>query len=690
MDKREIMLFLFVIMLLICAAALAEGAAADATISGGDGSGSYSVDSADYEFTLSSTQVQTGQSFQICFFVKDAVHLKVRMAKAENADWSQRREVDGSTGRWDESMSESGTYVFTPIATFENSREVIYASTTLTVTAESDLGPITLNSIPNTVKPNTAITGSFSNVSGAEWYHVKYVYLVESSGEETLLDYEMDADKSRQLNLPATEKTGLYRLWIYAGATNRNASYVEKIILVTDKTVSSDVRLTVEGQSETYTGLAQQKIWFTVTAPGSTAFRVLNANGYWDYFDSRSLADGSYSFWRRYNSGSYAVVAEAAYDGGYNWDGVDTDDFNWENLTWSKCSNTVTMNLTAKGKSAPATAVVPSSVERGERLAVTINSLGSGASRGTRFYCYIRNMDDWHIGAGITGDGTVPQTVYFPTGNMDAGRYYVIVESFADGYDLNAGSAYMFEVTDSGQSTFVFELPDQVYENRAFTISAYEPDASRISLYIKNTADGTEKDIGAYTGHYIYDTNFKMLYGEYDIYAVAHYEGGTTRNSETKHVSCGYIGQIGTGDYSVNSVVKQGDPFIVTINSLQGKDEYYGGGVQGQEPYTDWDECSQKIIISSEGLETGSYKLEVWCSADGYKGNSSVRNVQIVAASEKVFVLPEETTEIGNEAFRGIPNAIFYVPASVTAIPSGAFEPGTRIIRPDGSTQIIE
>lgn len=360
---------------------------------------------------------------------------------------------------------------------------------------------ITLSQNTITITENGAsggITGSFVKDARAEWYRVRLVYCGPNGDwddNEIRDDFRDDENISNSFTYDRTDFTraGVYEVQVTGGATGYNGTD-HRVRILAMEAAQSQIELTVNGNDGSETDVevgANENMIIRIHAPGATAIRLFDGER-WEWWDSRCLeGNGWAEFERSYDAGEYGFIAQAAYDEGYNWDEFnDYENFDaFTDLSWTAASNIVHATVTADGYTDGAVIANIGTVTRGKLLAVTVTSAGNSDSltRATSIDANIQHEDGWNVGNGM-GSGNLdpedyPYTFLFPTGNMEPGRYYVYVYSHALGY--NTTRSYMtFEVVESDESPFIFEMQDGLVADQTFCMSAYveEPIILKSSL----------------------------------------------------------------------------------------------------------------------------------------------------------------------------------------------------------------
>lgn len=276
-----------------------------------------------------------------------------------------------------------------------------------------------------------------------------------------------------------------------------------------------------------------------------------------DYDWEDESYDQSYSFDYGFVSGDQSVYAQVAYE----WDE------NGKDWIWTGVTNSLKLSVTGKGDAPkPVLKFVKTdetgaevlddtiTINRGDLLKVQIVSASGPDGNNetitsTHFHGYIRDRYYGFQHAEIDLETKkLPAYLTFPTASLEEGEYYVEVDGCLEKYDWN-GTWIKFNVIEpsyeAGNEPFILNIQEPVYANTPFSISAYEPNASRIEIVIHNKADGEDTSHDAikdwFEGNAADDHDERVDRGTYEIYAIAYYENGKNpRTREKKEIEAGY------------------------------------------------------------------------------------------------------------------------------------------------------
>ena len=218
--------------------------------------------------------------------------------------------------------------------------------------------------------------------------------------------------------------------------------------------------LTVNGESETVTGVEGKNVTLLIRAPGATGVRLWyptgEGGGYWEYFDSyRPL--NYLEIKQSYYIGNWTLYAMACYDEYEGWVG-DAD------IAWTVISNEVLLSVPEPTETLTAPSVTlngktdPVTVTQGDWLRASITG-PVGAGEGYQASVYKKD-DDVN---GSEGEQYMPyesyyvfdneNVLYLPPFRFEPGDYKLGVYGCAPGYKNSPETELFFAVreTDEGE-----------------------------------------------------------------------------------------------------------------------------------------------------------------------------------------------------------------------------------------------
>ena len=256
----------------------------------------------------------------------------------------------------------------------------------------------------------------------------------------------------------------------------------------------NDVTLKLNGSADAaMSALSNERIRFTVEAPGATAVRLVQDDG--NELRTEQIWEGQYSNtvcleqeWM-FQEGTYVFLAQARYD---SYGDTNLWDDPWEN---SAESGRITLTVTSRGLLPE-----PSAAWTGENTASGLNWLRVQITQPM-------NMGEWYwadIGIPKT-NGDVEwfdqmhfaedNTLAFPAARFDPGYYAMDVFAGAYGYQNRPARLY-FTVTMPGQAMpeGLMLSRDTVSAGESLEIAGYVPGAEELRFVIRKNQDPTWTD----------------------------------------------------------------------------------------------------------------------------------------------------------------------------------------------------
>ncbi|MBQ7488161.1 MAG: glycoside hydrolase family 5 protein, partial [Clostridia bacterium] len=637
------------------------------------------------EISLGSNDVPHGENLNVGISIdSDAQGYGLYVISGDNrtAYWDYTETIDGGNRILNipTDTMPLGEYKLT-IYSYAEGRSPGYASAWFNVTVNGSLDAPVLRDIPGLVAQGQSLEASFDQVDDAQWYNIRLLYCGEYGYQEEQVyrnTVSQDQADANLLFLDSTylQSTGKYRIQVSACAEYRENGTGEAAFWVV-KNTEQGITLLIENDDQDISDWpARKDFTVKIIAPGATAIRFLDINGNWNYQDSRNLnSQGLYQTTQTPDSGTYIIAAQAAYDDGYNWDTIDTWNFDWTMLNWSKTSNEVRVSVSALGTADAASFSLPNGITRGELLHVIINSAGDEASAcsGNRFLVYpVNEFGDINgdtIDTGVID--TFPVTVSLPTGDREGNTMWIRVVSLREGYNSSTSEPQAIPLNQGtdGQA-IIFNVQENILSGVNFSASVWAPDAAFITLWVRNnTADETEfQSWGDYSGSYI---NNPWLWigdaGEYEFYVVAHYadsNGNETGRAESEHLirTAIYSKTIQMPFVAVPSVVPGNQRLAFRVDGLdQDAVDYWNIRVHDCDG---WDEIAffciddytslpASFILPANQISADRYyNIEVW--VDGPKAEGKNYNITIHASDgSDILSLPANLITIESEAFSG-------------------------------------
>ena len=525
------------------------------------------------------------------------------------------------------SIDHAGTYVLEAVIlqhVDDGDEPVFITGTSFELTVESDgsLGDICLFGVPALLEQGTALNFSYNRVPGAEYYDLTLHFCPEdgdwmerdhlsysaANNDPELFEQFFDADNFNH--------EGRYRIWVHASAYGINSTSTEQYFYVVDGNIatSSDLLLTAVDNAGDEATPEQLQHWpsskhleFLLYAPGANAVRFLNYDGNWEYQDGSNVdKEGWFSWGRGPGRGTYAVVAQAAYDGPDfpNWTGEDWDAFSWDGFdwnsafTWTATSNEIPITVYSNGNMQPAVFTLnKDSLVRGENLVVTISNWDQLPNQDEWYGATCERMDGWETDYISWDEGT--KQIVIPTADLEAGNYGLRIWADAEGVE---GAAVFADVTitEPAANSIIFNAGpvDPVLGQirsvlgQRLSVSIYAPGAQ----YVGFSVDGERWDMDE-NNNYDWDespywTNYEDVrwddsrdVGQHTLQAFAFYDATGWVAGEEITVTVESLGRLEFDLTTLPGVVATSTDLI--INLPKNADHMHIG------VYEDWDDDNQ-------------------------------------------------------------------------------------------------
>ncbi len=689
----------------------------------------------DFLLTVAKTELVTWENTEVYFAAAGADRLEVRVQLLGDPSQDHQLTFDGQENTWTWHYGGVGTYLFTPVAYF-GEEEVTdeNAQVTVTIQANGSLGGFRILDIPSVIPLGSGIDGSFTPSDGAENYTVHLHYCPDewyfqgeihtTSDQENYNYFHYDSDR---LSAP-----GRYRVAIYANAYGMEYAETHKYFYVSEETLEYNVTLSLNEQTGEISDIPAQTFYpVRISAPGATAIRLINPDGYWSCWAGSELDEnGVYTYIDIADAGTYYYMAQACYDPGYDWNEIDPYSFDWDNapLHWTGISNELIVSVSAQGTSSGSVFHSETSVVRGQPIHVTLEEVYD-AQQITVFLTTPEGY--WH---NIVFDRNeehyiTPISFAFPSADLWEGTWGINVITSKPGFN-SVTTSQEVEITSPAENEFIVDVQEEIFDQTDFFISAYEPNATSLTLYVRRAENGAVLHEWPFDGNSMSVTNCQVDAGDWEITVAAHYhdEHGNQlqedRVSETFYRTADYLGETEEPVIHLPAVIAPDIDLSFTVDGLE--QAAYGCGywdirVSNQDRLDDqgnWTEVAywkaapdsgvpEFFTVPSNLLEEGChYEVRVWVDPYGYPGISREDTFEVRADGTEM-ILPASLEVIEEEAFAGIGASIVrvpsgvrtisarafadcerltavYLPASVTAIADDAFEAFVTIYAPPG------
>ena len=325
---------------------------------------------------------------------------------------------------------------------------------------------------------------------------------------------------------------------------------------------------------------------------------------------------------------------------------------------------------------------------------------------------------------------TMPISFAFPSADLWEGTWGINVITSKPGYN-SVTISHEIEIMSPAENGFIVDVQEEIFDQTDFFISAYEPDATSLTLYVRHAENGAILHEWTWEGNCMSVTNCQVDAGDWEITVAAHYQdeyGNQVREdrvSETFFRTAHYSGETEEPVIHLPNVTAPGADLRFTVDGLE--QAAYGCGywdirVSNQDRLDDqgnWTETAywkaepdsaapEFFTVPGDLLEEGChYEVHVWVDPYGSPGVSREVTFEVRAGGTEM-VLPASLEVIDEEAFAGtcasavrVPSGVrtisarafagcerltaVYLPASVTFIADDAFEPFVTIYAPAGS-----
>ena len=655
---------------------------------------------ADFLLTVAKTELVTWENTEVYFAAAGADRLTVRVQMLEDSSQDHELTWEGQEHTWTWNYGGVGTYLFTPVAYF-GEEEVTdeNAQVTVTIHANGSLGAFQICDIPSVIPLGSGIDASFTPSEGAENYTIHLHYcpdewyfqgeIYTTSDQQNYNYFHYDAET---LNAP-----GRYRIAIYANAYGMEYAETHKYFYVSEEPLENNISISINGENGNVTIPAQTFIPVQISAPGATAIRLINPDGYWNCWAGSELDEnGIYTYIDIADAGTYYYMAQACYDQGYDWNELDPYSFDWDNepLHWTGISNEMTVTVIAEGTSSGSVFHHEESVVRGEPIHVTLDDVGDAQ----QITVYLTTPEGyWH---NIVFDRneeqhTTPISFAFPSADLWEGTWGINVITSKPGFN-SVTTSHNIEITSPAENQFVVEVQEEIFDQTDFFISAYEPNATGLTLYVRHAENGAVLHEWPFGGNSMSVTNCQVEAGDWEITVVAHYqdENGNQlredRVSEVFYRTANYVGETEEPVIHLPSVIAPGVQLSFTVDGLEqaaSSPSYWEISVRNQDHLDDqgnwtdvafWNIDTDPVLpdfftIPGDQLEEGChYVVRVWIDPSGCPGVSKESTFEVRSDGAEM-VLPASLVVIEEEAFAGIGASTVHVPSGVQTISARAF-----------------
>ena len=479
--------------------------------------------------------------------------------------------------------------------------------------------------VPETVARGEWLSATVGAVQNAEVYHLD-VYRRDENGREYGWTFSRDLFSAGEVLIPTANMEAGERLFIrvWAGAEGYDGSdSPEKTFTVTDG--GADERFLVSSTDV----LTLEDVRWSVFAPGAECVRVTcGAELFSEEFDD-ALVD-SRDFDRPGDYELKAIVPDG--DG------------------WRVIGEPVTIHVSAPYGRLEAEIDAPASVAADGTAEFTVTWHHNGVHS---FFETTLNNPYWNDQpletVSFTAGDTETVAVYRVDATQLSGEGIYVIETVlrpdVPGYTPTWLRAELPVVDGAPQGTVTVSR-SEVLRCEESTVTVDVPGATALWVYHgEGRWDG-------FTGSHIevswpfYMVGDNRVYARYttqtidDPWDVDYDELDWTGTTPVATVRVNSVGVLRTPDFTLQSeIVKRGEPFRITINALQGHDEWYIASLRGMDDqeateHFFWDETSRTVRVETAGVESDLYFLELHGDAVGYE-----------SCDVRLFVAVEEADE---------------------------------------------
>ncbi len=554
---------------------------------------------------------------QITFWswAEGADHVHVTVAMEGNEGWRNDLDGEGGLHRFQWSSSDSGTFVFTLTADDGGVERTAEPFTLRQTAPYGTLAAPEINGVPHVIVVGQSVRGSLSDVVSAQDYHMRLMYRPDNGEDEEVWQDSLGSSRTFSIPGEAFSRTGLYALEAHSHALGFNGGHTGFYpIFVAEEAQTGSSFLVTKTEALTW-----ERFSFSISAPGMTNVMLKVNGGIWGESDGDSLA-GTLVFSR---PGVYRLQAIAT-------DNRDTG--------WTQIGDIITINITAPYGQLPVTLTAPASVapDGTAEVAVTWEHGGQAFDGWLRLYDQRWNELEGALESISQDEGeTATTNTYRLLGDqLTEGEVYLleaVLHPFDAGYEETTVRREVAVVGATQTGTLIVEDTDLLRcEGTEVTVNV--PGATALRVHIEQ--DRWEYIAGGSCTRYweFFSEGANQVFAQFTTDALAFDEEGQpdwdavrwTGVTNTVTVNVTVTATLTAPDCTVaEEIVDYGDPFVVTVNTLQGHDEWYMARLQNPdtgERVTDiafWDEQTRTLRIDTVGVAPGLYNLSVWTDAYG-------------------------------------------------------------------------
>ena len=585
---------------------------------------------------LSQSQALTSQDIRLYAYAPGAEYVSCDITWERYDNWYESRSGDGEHNIWTFSSSDSGTFTLT-LKAWQG--EVVYAAESVTLTLDAPYGELddpVIQDVPGVLSAGEGINGSFIPDERANEYHIELYYCPEEGERESIafLFRRKNEAFSTSLSFPGGlfARPGMYSLLVHEHRTGWEGGHAERRFLV----VAGDADEGFEVSKQN--ALTREGISYQAYARGAGAIRVVCGADLCGEEDGEAIS-GFIDF---DEPGDYELKAIVP-DG----DG------------WRVVGEPALIHVTAPYGALDAEITSPAFVspEGIADVTVTWHTQGKACRYEVRL-----NSQDWEelpletVSFAESGGGTAVG-VYRIRGEDLPADAPAIIEAVLrpdePGYLVTRirGEIAAMAGTVAGE---VSVSQSTVLRCEEAYVTVDVPGAT--ALYVYRGEGRWEGFAGSHAeaSWPFFQVGENLVYARYTTEAIADPENvdyssltwtGCTPAASVRVIT---LGKLARPDYTLeNEIVKRGEPFRFTINTLQGHDEWYTAALRdmdGRDVVGNcfWDAYSRTVTVETAAAVSDLYYLDLWNDAIGYESGGIRLFVAVEEAEEGLCVsLPQ-------------------------------------------------
>lgn len=564
----------------------------------------------------------TSLSFeQITFWTwaEGADHVHVTVTKEDEEFWRNDIDEDGGLQRINWSSSDSGTYIFTLTAYYGDEERAAEPFVLVQSAPYGTLQAPEISGVPGVIEVGQSVSGSVGTVANAEDYHMRLGYRTESGELETL--WEGNPNSDHTFSIPGTliSRTGVYSLQAHSHALGYNGGHTDMAVYAAEQVPTGSTFLVDRTEVQTWESFS-----FVLYAPGMSRVMLKLNGGFWGDNEGDRLM-GTMTF---RNPGTYRLQAVATDNPEYGW---------------TQIGEIITVTVTAPYGSLPVTISAPAGVAADGTGEITVTFEHGGMDYDGWVALHDRNWneqeDALELISRTDGANADVETWRVRGDSLEPGEVYMleaVCTPFTAGYTESAARHELVVTAGAGQAGTLSVADTDLLRCESTTVTVNVPGATALMLHFEQ--EHWEPIVGSSAERFcqFFNPGANQVFARYTTdplpdgeeidFSALSWTGMT--NIVTVQVTA--TDTLDTPDYSLSAeLVDVFEPFVVTINTVQGKQEWYMAQLideQDGHPVTDvfmWDENTHTIRVETSGVPSGLYFLRIWTDAVGCNSNGA-------------------------------------------------------------------